>query len=77
MTADGRGISGALLTLTGGEQPLMVLTSPFGYYQFEGLLAGRTYLVEISSKRYQFAEPARVITVNDNVTDLDFISSGK
>ena len=78
-TAAGVGIGGATLLLTGGSltEPLVARTNPFGYYQFDEVPAGGTYLVEISSKRYSFSQPSQVISVQDSVTGVDFIVDGK
>jgi hypothetical protein len=78
-TAGGVGIGGATLLLTGGSltEPLVARTNPFGYYQFDEVPAGGTYLVEISSKRYSFSQPSQVINVQDSVTGVDFIVDGK
>ena len=45
-------------------------TSSFGYYRFDGIEVGRTYLVRVESRLYAF-DP-QVITLVDNLADLDF-----
>ena len=76
-TADGRGISNAVLVLTGNSlpQPMRVMAGPFGYYQFDGLEAGEVYVVTVGSKRFRFIAPNRVVTLADSVTDIDFVAS--
>ena len=78
-TGNGLGIGGVTLVLTGGSLtgPLVARTNPFGYYQFDDVPAGGTYIIEISSKRYSFSPPTQVINVQDSVSDVDFISDGK
>ncbi len=78
-TADGRGIRNAILTISGGSltTPRFVRTGSFGYYSFEDLPAGETYVVTISSKRYIFSNPSRVITLNDSITDADFTAEAQ
>lgn len=73
LTAEGRPIKGARLTLTdaNGETRLAV-SSSFGYYTFENIAAGETYVVGVHSKRYSFAP--RAVSVNDALADLDFIA---
>jgi len=63
-----------LISITGGNTPqrLIARTGSFGYYRIDGLEAGNTYVITIQSKNYTFAEPSRVITVNDSLTDIDF-----
>ena len=75
-TASGNGIRGAVVTLSGGNlpEPRTALTSSFGYYNFENLEAGSSYILTVSSKRFTFANPTRVINLLDNVTDADFVS---
>jgi hypothetical protein len=71
--SNGNGISRVQVKISGGElsEPMTVITSPFGYYNFE-VPAGHTYIVSVSSKNYTFSNPTRVINANDNVTDLNF-----
>ncbi|MBE7516768.1 MAG: carboxypeptidase regulatory-like domain-containing protein [Chloracidobacterium sp.] len=74
VTANGNGIRNVLISITGGNTPqrLIARTGSFGYYRIDGLEAGNTYVITIQSKNYTFAEPSRVITVNDSLTDIDF-----
>jgi uncharacterized delta-60 repeat protein len=73
-TADGRGIRNARVTISGNSlsQPLTVTSGSFGYYSFEGLRAGETYVVTVTSRRYTFTAPSRVLTLVDNLYDVDF-----
>ena len=72
-TADGRGIRNGTVTLSGGgTQNFRVLTSSFGYYRFNDLPVGETYVVTVASKRYTFANPSRVVSLDNEVSDADF-----
>ena len=75
-TADGRGVTNAVIVLTGNSlpQPMMVKTGSFGYYRFENLEAGETYVVTVNSKRFIFSVPSRVVSVPDNVSNIDFVA---
>lgn len=75
-TADGRGVMNAAIVVTGNslQQPKTVKTSSLGYYSIDGLQAGETYVVTINSKRYTFSVPSRVISLGDNVGDVDFVA---
>ena len=76
-SADGRAISNALITISGGgmPEPLTVATGHFGYYTFEGLQTGQSYLVTVSgAKRNTFANPTRVVNLQDDVTDANFVA---
>jgi len=55
-------------------RPRLVTTGSFGYFSFEGLTVGETYVATVSSHRYTFTAPSRVITLVDNITDADFIA---
>jgi hypothetical protein len=71
----GMGIPGAHILLEGGgvSEPRSALTSAFGYYRFDGVSMG-TYMLTISSKRRVFATPTRMVILNDNVFDVDFVA---
>jgi hypothetical protein len=74
LTAEGLGIRNAEMVLTGNslETPLRVMTGSFGYYTFDGLATGETYVLTVNSRRYTFQVPSRVITLTDNAVDIDF-----
>lgn len=48
------------------------MTNGFGYYVIDEVPVGETYIISISNKQYAFIEPTRVITVSDNIANLDF-----
>ncbi|MET0753837.1 MAG: hypothetical protein ABWZ66_10710 [Pyrinomonadaceae bacterium] len=76
--ADGQtGISRVWVTLSGGDltQPIVARTSPFGYYSFDGLQVGQTYILTVASKRYTFVVPTVVITPDDNIQNADFTAN--
>ena len=76
-TAKGRGIGDVYVTLSGGglSEPRRAITNPFGYYSFEDLPVGGTYVISVASKQYTFENPSRVVTLEDNLTDADFVSN--
>lgn len=49
-----------------------VTTNPFGFFEFNGVEVGGTYVISASSKRYVFRDPVRVLTVEDRIADLEF-----
>lgn len=76
VTNEGRGIRGAFVTVTGtGGEMRTVPTGNLGRYIVTGLTPGNTYIVTVRSRRFAFAQPTQVITLNDNVTDADFFGS--
>lgn len=77
VTAGGRAISNAILTISGGSltEPRTIATGHFGYYSFEGLATGQSYTLSIAgAKRHTFANPTRIITLQDDVVDADFVA---
>ena len=50
-------------------------TTTFGNYRFEGVEAGQTIVIGVRSKLFQF-EP-RVMMLNEDLADVDFMPSGK
>ena len=73
-TADGRGITNVRVILTDattGER-FEALSSLSGYYRFEEIAVGRTYLLSVSAKRYTFDPATRVLFLVDELTDEDF-----
>ncbi len=74
ITADGRPIRNATVTVSGNSlnEPIVVQTGSFGYYSIDSLRTGETYVVTVGQGRYTFQAPSRVISLIDNITDLDF-----
>jgi hypothetical protein len=77
LTADGRAIRNATVTVTGHSlpEPIVTQTGSFGYYAFDGLRTGETYVVTVSQQRYTFQAPSRIVSLTDNIADLDFIAA--
>lgn len=76
VTFDGRGITNARVTLSGGgmSQPRYVVTGRRGNYTFNDLQAGNTYVVTVSAGRFTFSEPSYTITLNDNISNANFVA---
>lgn len=71
-TATGLGIRSAEVFIADSEgNRRKVVTSSLGYYQFDEIDSGKSYVMGVSSRRYRFE--SRVVQVTDNLTDLDFI----
>ena len=72
LTPSGRGLVNASVLISDQNGVLQTArTSSFGYYRFDGVVAGQTYIVRVDSQRYTF-DP-QVIVLLDNIADLDFI----
>ncbi len=75
LTADERGLSNAIVSLTDENGITRTMrTSSFGYYCFEEIEAGQTVVINVRSKQLQFAP--RVLTVNEDLADVDFLPIG-
>ena len=71
LTNNGRGLMNATVTLTNANGITRTArTSTFGYFRFDDVEAGQTYIFSVSSKRYTFA--SQVVTVTDDLTELNF-----
>lgn len=75
ITSNGNGIKNAVVSLTDiNGNTRNVRTGAFGYYNFENVEAGATYTINVAAKRFTFANPTQVITVKDNIGNLDFVA---
>ena len=64
-------IGGVRVSLSGtGGESYVAVTNPFGYYRFDEIEVGQTYIFEVRSKRYLFAP--QMVSVTDEMTELNF-----
>jgi hypothetical protein len=77
VSANGRGLPGIRITISGGNLtlPRYAQTNAFGFYRFVDLPIGATYTLTASSKKNTFVPPTRVITLLDNLDDVNFVSN--
>ncbi len=69
----GRGIAQARVSLTDAQgQKRTVSTNSFGYYNFNNVEVGQTYILSVSAKRFQF-QP-QVITISEEAVGLNFVA---
>ncbi len=74
LTQNGSGLRNAQVILTDTNGTVhRAVTSSFGYYQFDGITSGQTVTVSVSSKRYVFN--TQVVSVQDNISDMDFYAA--
>ena len=74
-TANGNGIRNVSVALTAPDGTTRTtLTNAFGYYNFENVEVGANYIITVNSKRYTFTNPTQIISVSENVSDVDFVS---
>ncbi|MCY7345948.1 MAG: carboxypeptidase-like regulatory domain-containing protein [Pyrinomonadaceae bacterium] len=66
-----RGIASAQVVLTDQNgNARTALTNPFGYFRFENVPVGETYIVSVRDKRYEFAP--QVVSLTEEFTNLIF-----
>jgi hypothetical protein len=71
----GRGISGIQLSLTDSMgNTRTTSTATFGYYRFEDVQVGETYILSASGKRYTFSQSVQVLNVNEETSEVNFIA---
>jgi uncharacterized protein len=68
VSAEGNGIARVFVTLVSQSgETRTALSSPFGYFSFDDVSSGETYVLSVQSKTYRFAQASQAITVNDPV----------
>lgn len=74
--ADGSGIYKATIVLqdSRGGQPHSVVTNPFGYFSFTDVPVGETYLLSVSAKQHQFAQPTQILFVIGDTENVTFVA---
>lgn len=74
-TATGIGIANVRVSITNlGGASQTAITNGFGYFSFQEIPSGETYIVTVRSKQYQFSNGTRVLFVSDDVSDVIFIA---
>lgn len=72
--AAGEGLGSVSISLTGPQGDIRtILSNPFGYYEFDEVPAGESYVISVTSKTHIFDPSSRLITPNDAV-EVIFVS---
>ena len=50
------------------------LSSTFGFYRFDDVPVGESYIIEVYVKRYQFQHSSILINVTDEIYGIDFVA---
>ena len=75
-TTNGRGIANAVVSITDSNGVTRrIRTASFGYYRFDDIPAGESYVISVASKRFTFASPTRIVFAADDTSDADFVSN--
>jgi Carboxypeptidase regulatory-like domain len=71
----GRGLMNASVSLTDSNGITRTArTSSFGYYRFNEIESGQIVIIAVKSKRYQYQ--SQVISVDENLTEVNFTPIG-
>lgn len=74
-TAQGNGIRNVIVTLIEPDGAFRTTrTGTFGYFRFETVAVGSTYIFSVASKRYGFSQPTIIRTIEEEIVDLEFIA---
>lgn len=74
--AKGSGQAKVLISLTDSSGNIRTaMTNSFGYYQFEDIAVGQTYIISAQNRHYQIDNPTRVLTIDEARNDIDFTVS--
>lgn len=49
-------------------------TGPFGYYRFDDVPAGATYVASVSAKGFVFSQSSVLLAVSDDLAEYDFVA---
>lgn len=79
LTADGRGISNVVLSITNARtgETRSVRTGTFGFYAFEDLDSGETYVLSATARKFTFTPSTRVLNLTESVFNEDFIADAR
>ena len=74
-TAGGAGIRNALVSITfpSGETR-STLSGTFGYFHFDDVEVGASYMFSISSRRFVFSQPTLALRINEERDDINFVA---
>ncbi len=56
------------------NEPLTKIPSS-GYYHFDDVQVGETYILSAHGKHYTFSQPSQVLNVNDGTEEVNFIAN--
>ena len=77
-TADGRGIKNIRLSLSDSlGQIRTATTTSFGYYRFDDVQTGKTYILEANGKHFTFSQSVQVLNINEETDQVNFIANAE
>lgn len=75
LTAEGRGIRNVRVSMTdknGNTQT--AISSSLGYYRFEDVPVGETYIFSVTARQYNFVQSTQVVAIQENTDNLNFVA---
>lgn len=76
LTASGAGIRNVSVILNYPNGTMhTVSTGTFGAYRFEDVPVGEIYVVTVAGKKYSFVNSSQVISVSEQISDLNFTAN--
>ena len=74
LAANGSGIRNVIITLTRAStgEIRLARSSSFGYYQFNEIPVGESYILTVSAKKFSFNPNTRLLTILEELTEVDF-----
>ncbi len=75
-TAQGRGIRNVVVTMTDSNgNTRTATTTSFGYYRFEEVAAGETYVFAARGKRFSFEQNTQVLSIMEDTNNINFVAN--
>ncbi len=75
-TAQGRGIRNVVVTMTDSSgNTRTATTTSFGYYRFEEVEAGETYVFSARGKRFSFGQNSQVHSIMEDTNNINFVAA--
>ena len=77
-TISGTGIRGVRLSLTDSQGNVRTTaTTSDGYYHFDDVQVGETYILSASGKRYTFSQSLQVLNINEETNEINFTANSE
>ena len=75
ITPQGRGIRNVVITMTDSQgNSRTATTTSFGYYRFEEVAAGETFIFAARGKRFTFEQNSQVHSIMENTNNINFVA---
>jgi len=66
------------LSLTDSSgQVRTAMTTSLGYYRFDDVQAGETYILSATGKHYTFSQPLQVLNINEETNEVNFTANSE